>query len=125
MEPTPQAQASQRCSLNLRLSPPWGCCWRRDGTGVPGRVCCSRLALWRQKPERDEGVQLVKAIYTMYNWLISPLGWQRPRQVQAPWQGGGHQWGRAGSSNTFLALEGVGRGSADGASRYKNVERIL
>lgn len=39
---------------------------RRDGTGGLGRVCCSRLAGRRQKPEQAEGVQLVNAIYTMY-----------------------------------------------------------
>lgn len=93
--------------------------------GGPGEVVLQRAAIKEAKPEQDEGVQLVKAIYTMYKLLISPLRWQRPRQVQAPQQEGGHQWGRAGSSNTFLALGREGGGSADGTSQYKNVERIL
>lgn len=92
---------------------------RRDGRGRLGRVCCSRLAGRRQKPEQAEGVQLVNAIYTMYKRVISPLSWQRPHQVQVPQQEKGHQSGRAGSSNTFLALKGKRGGSADGASRYK------
>lgn len=37
--------------------------------GGRGKVCCRRLAGRSQKPERAEGVQLVNAIYTMYNWL--------------------------------------------------------
>lgn len=39
------------------------------GAGGLGRVCCSRLAGRRQKPEQAEGVQLVNAIYTMYKLL--------------------------------------------------------
>lgn len=88
--------------------------------GGRGKVCCRRLAGRSQKPERAEGVQLVNAIYTMYKLVISPLSGQRPHQVQAPRQGTGHRGeGRAGLSNTFLALKGKRGGSADGASRYK------
>lgn len=57
--------------------------------GRTGRICCSRLAVRRQKPEQAESVQLVKAIYTMYKLVNQSLGWQRPHQVQAPQQGGG------------------------------------
>lgn len=59
-------------------------------------------------------MRLVKAIYIMYKlWLISPLGWQRPRQAQVPWPGWrvgvtGAPEGKGGLSNTFLALKGGG-----------------
>lgn len=64
--------------------------------------------------------------YTLYtNWLISPLSWQRPRQVQVPRQGDGHQRGRAGSSNTFLALTGNGEEVPMAPPDTKNVERFF
>lgn len=54
-------------------------------------------------------MRLVKAIYIMYKlWLISPLGWQRPRQARVPWPGAGAPEGKGRSSNTFLALKGGG-----------------
>lgn len=73
-----------------------------------GRVCCIRLALRRQKPEQKEGVQLVKAIYTMYK-LVNQSAWLA---ASSPGPGAlaGRRApvGRAGSSNTFLALDGEG-----------------
>lgn len=53
---------------------------------------------------------LVKAIYIMYKiWLISPLSWHCPRRARATLaREQGHQKGRAGLSNTFLALKGGG-----------------
>lgn len=64
--------------------------------------------------------------YTLYtNWLIRPLSWQRPHQVQVPQQGDGHQRGRAGLSNTFLALKGNGEEVPMAPPDTKNVERFF
>lgn len=91
---------------------------RRDWIGGLGRVCCSRLAGRSQKPEQAEGVQLVNAIYTMYKLVNQST--QLAASSPAPGLGRERApWGRAGSSNTFLALKGKRGGSADGASRYK------
>lgn len=92
---------------------------RLDVTGGLGRVCCSRLAGRSQKPEQAEGVQLVNAIYTMYK-LVNQCT-QLAASSPGPGTSAGKRapWGRAGSSNTFLALKGKRGGSADGASRYK------
>lgn len=92
---------------------------RRDGMGGLGRVCCSRLAGRRQKPEQAEGVQLVNAIYTMYKLVNQSTQLAASSPGPGASAGSRHQWGRAGSSNTFLALKGKGAGSADGASQYK------
>lgn len=71
-------------------------------------------------------VRLVKAIYIMYKlWLISPLGWQRPRRAQVPWPGGRGTRREGQVVQHLLGTQGGRGGSADGASRYKNVERIL
>lgn len=92
---------------------------RRDGIGGLGRVCCSRLAGRRQKPEQAEGVQLVNAIYTMYKLVNQSTQLAASSPGPGASAGSRHQWRRAGSSNTFLALKGKGAGSADGASQYK------
>lgn len=75
--PAPRAAVGQDPCRVHSMGPGWpktqlghetgssGSC-RRDGIGGLGRVCCSRLAGRRQKPEQAEGVQLVNAIYTMY-----------------------------------------------------------
>lgn len=91
----------------------------QDGTGGLGRVCCSRLAGRSQKPEQAEGVQLVNAIYTMYKLVNQST--QLAASSPGPGASAGKRapWGRAGLSNTFLALKGKRGGSADGASRYK------
>lgn len=70
------------------------------------RVCCSRLALRTQKPEQDEGVQLVNAIYIMYRLVTRPLAGSIRARSGHLGRGRGHQQGKAGLSNTFLALEG-------------------
>ena len=87
--------------------------------GGLGRVCCSRLAGRSQKPEQAEGVQLVNAIYTMYKLVNQST--QLAASSPGPCASAGKRapWGRAGSSNTFLALKGKRGGSADGASPYK------
>lgn len=78
-----------------------------------------------QKPEQAEGVQLVNAIYTMYKLV------NRSTQLAASSPGPGASagkrapWGRAGSSNTFLALKGKGEEVPMAPPDTKNVERIL
>lgn len=94
------------------------------GSEGQGRVCCSRLVLRRQKPEQDEGVRLVKAIYTMYK-LVNQSA---PLAASSP--GPGASAGRrapVGKGRLLQQLLGTGGGggSADGASQYKNMERIL
>lgn len=58
--------------------------------GWGGEGLLQQAGIREAKPEQDEGDAMVKAIYIMYKlWLISPLGWQRPRWAQAPWPRGG------------------------------------
>lgn len=90
-----------------------------------GRVCCSRLAGRSQKPEQAEGVQLVNAIYTMYKLVNQST--QLAASSPGPGASAGKRapWGRAGWSNTFLALKGNGEEVPMAPPDTKNVERIL
>lgn len=98
---------------------------RRDGCGGLGRVCCSRLAGRSQKPEQAEGVQLVNAIYTMYKLVNQST--QLAASSPGPGASAGKRapWGRAGWSNTFLALKGKGEEVPMAPPDTKNMERIL
>lgn len=98
---------------------------RRDGIGGLGRVCCSRLAGRRQKPEQAEGVQLVNAIYTIYK-LVNPSA-QLAASSPGPGASAG-RWAPAGKGRLvqhLLGTQGEWGGSADGASRYKKRGEIL
>lgn len=134
--PAPRAAVGQEPCRVHSTGPGWpktqlghetgssGSC-RRDGTGGLGRVCCSRLAGRRQKPEQAEGVQLVNAIYTMYK-LVNQSA-RLAASSTGPGASAG-RWapvGRAGSSNTFLALKGKGEEVPMAPPGTKNVERIL
>lgn len=86
---------------------------RWDGEGV----WCSRLALGRQS-EQDEGETPLKHIHYVQT-LTSPLAAASSRGP-APRPGAGTR-GKAGCPTPPWYSRGRG-GSADGASRYKNVE---
>lgn len=94
-----------------------GSCRRAGTEGWGGSVAAG----WQEGAKSQSRLRVCSWLmqYTLCtNWLISPLSWQRPHQVHAP-RGKRAPWGRAGSSNTFLALKGKRGGSADGASPYK------
>lgn len=91
---------------------------RRDGCGGLGRVCCSRLAEGAKSQSRLRVCSWLMQYTLCTNWLIGPLSWQRPHQVQAPRQEKGTV-GKGRLVQHLLGTQGERRGSADGASRYK------
>lgn len=81
----------------------------------------------KAKPEQDEGDALLKAINIHYVQTLVNQSAQLAASSLGPGalaKGQGHQKGRAGCPTPSRYLRGRG-GSADGASRYKTVERIL
>lgn len=80
------------------------------------------------KPEQDEGDALLKAINIHYVQTLVNQSARLAASSLGPGalaKGQGHQKkGRAGCPTPSWYLRGRG-GSADGASRYKTVERIL
>lgn len=59
------------------------------------------------------------------NWLISPLSWQRPHQVQAPRQGKGHRGEGQARPTPSWHSRGKGEEVPMAPPDTKNVERIL
>lgn len=103
MEPTPLTQVGQRRGQNVMLSPQEAAGGRVDGRAAGGSVAAGWHLGGRSQSRTRVCSWLTQFTLCTTGYSVRSAGSVLARSRRLGW-GGGHQEGRAGSSNAFLAL---------------------